>query len=153
MTEAPAPRGPQGAPGQQGQRGRPGERGRTGTAGISAGAKRAIIALLVLVLIVGGGNLWATYGLTQSTKASLSQQQKQYEAGQRREQAEQRAAQQKAGLLVETKLCTDLGTMARIPAPSGAAAANPSRAYEQAEHRAWQGLVNGLECNRIGDKK
>src|SRR5580704_3698853 len=95
--------GPAGTPGQQGQRGhqgRPGTMGRPGLPGISQGAKRAIIALLGLVLIVGGGNLWATYGLTQSTKASLSQQQRQYEAGQRHEQAVAAAAQQKAGLLV-----------------------------------------------------
>jgi hypothetical protein len=58
------------------------------------------------------------------------------------------AAQQRAGQMVETKLCHDVGTMAALQPPGGSAASNPSRAYEQAEHVAWTGLVRDLGCNR-----
>lgn len=44
------------------------------------------------------------------------------------------------------KLCADIGTMAAIPPPAGAPAANPSRGYEQAEHRAWLGLTEAIQC-------
>jgi hypothetical protein len=54
--------------------------------------------------------------------------------------------QRRAAELTEKSLCADVGTMAAIPAPAGAAAANPSRAYEQAEHRAWAGLVIAIGC-------
>lgn len=56
------------------------------------------------------------------------------------------AAQRRAGQVVERKLCADLSTMAAIKPPVGKASTNPSRAYEQAEHRAWQGLVVAIGC-------
>jgi hypothetical protein len=56
------------------------------------------------------------------------------------------AAQRRAGELIEEKICTDVGTMAQLAPPAGDPASNPSRAYEQAEHRAWQGLYAGLDC-------
>jgi len=108
-------------------------------------ASRAIGALLVLVFLVGGGNLWATWDLNQATKAD----DRQLVASQARQQKREQAAQRAAGLLVEEKLCTDLGTMAKIPPPAGPAETNPSRAYEQAESRAWHGLVTGLDCKQI----
>jgi hypothetical protein len=89
-------------------------------------ARRVHNVLLALVLVVGVGNLWATHD----------------------EVAAQQAAQRRAGELVEKAICTDLGTMAQIPAPAGPAATNPSRAYEQAEHRAWAGLYAGLGCGK-----
>ena len=104
-------------------------------------SRTAVAILLALVLVVGIGNLWATRSEVQSSQAA-----------QKREQAAQQAAQRRAGQLVEAAICTDLGTMARIPPPAGSAAQNPSRAYEQAESRAWRGLYGGLGCTRIGDK-
>lgn len=56
------------------------------------------------------------------------------------------AAQARAGLLVERKLCADVVTMAAIEPPAGNAAVNPSRGYEQAEHQAWAGLVLAIGC-------
>lgn len=91
------------------------------------------VALLALVLIMGGGSLLASYLQNQN-----------YQAGQEHTQVVQRAQ----GVLIERKLCLDLGTMAGIRAPAGPPAANPSRAYEQAESRAWNGLYAGLGCRR-----
>lgn len=96
-------------------------------------APRLMAVLVALVLVVGAANLLATRQYLDS-----------YKAGQAREQAASRAA----GVLVEQKLCLDLGTMSGIPAPAGNPQANPSRAYEQAEHRAWLGLYDGLGCGR-----
>lgn len=70
-----------------------------------------------------------------------------YVAAQQHQQAQQQAAQQRAGEAELRALCTDLGTMARIPPPGGDPTQNPSRAYEQAENRAWQGLFTGLHCH------
>lgn len=108
--------------------------------------RRSVISLIVVVFLLLGANLLFTAHYVNSTRAALLSQQQTYEAGQRREQVEQR----QVGLLVEKAICTDLGTMAAIPAPPGAAASNPSRAYEQAEHRAWTGLDAGLGCKQIG---
>lgn len=43
-------------------------------------------------------------------------------------------------------LCADVGTMAKIPPPAGDPKTNPSRAYEQAENRTWQGLFTSIRC-------
>jgi hypothetical protein len=59
------------------------------------------------------------------------------------------AAQRHAGQVIERKLCADIATMARIKPPAGPASSNPSRAYEQAEHRAWAGLVSDLGCEGV----
>jgi hypothetical protein len=109
-------------------------------------AKRVQGGLLVLVLLVGGGNLWATHDQVAASAAQQKQNQDRQAALARQEQA----AQRKAGLLIEAAICTDMGTMAKIPPPAGAASSNPSRAYEQDEHRAWAGLYSGLGCKRIG---
>jgi hypothetical protein len=102
--------------------------------------------LLVLVLLVGGGNLWATHDQVAASAAQQKQNQDRQAALAQQEQA----AQRKAGLLIEEAICTDMGTMAKIPPPAGNPAANPSRSYEDAEHRAWAGLYSGLGCKRIG---
>lgn len=91
-----------------------------------------VMAILVaLVLIMGAANLEATRVYVNDYKAY---------------QAREQAVQRKAGAAVETALCTDLGTMAAIRPPPGNAKANPSRAYADAEHRAWAGLVRDLGC-------
>jgi Collagen triple helix repeat (20 copies) len=138
-TQGPAaPRGPQGAQGQRGHEGRPGVMGRAGAPGISAGTRRAAIGLLVLVLIVGAGNLVASYDQVQSFKNQLRTQQ---------------VAEEITGAREIGALCSDVGTMAAIPAPAGNPAANPSRAYEQAEARAWSGLVGDLGCSKLPGRK
>jgi hypothetical protein len=102
---------------------------------------RAQGALLLLVLAVGGGNLWASWDESHAVGTQLSIFKEQLRA--------QQAAQRRAGALIEQKLCTDLGTMAQIPPPAGPAAANPSRAYDRATNRAWRGLFTDLRCGRL----
>lgn len=94
-------------------------------------ATRAMIVLVVLVLIMGAANLEATRTYVGSYKTS---------------QARLQAAQGRAGAAVEAKICTDVVTMSALKPPTGAASSNPSRAYEQAEHRAWRGLVVAIGC-------
>jgi hypothetical protein len=95
-----------------------------------------IICVLAAVLLLGGYFTWSeahTNAQLAATNARLRQEQ---------------AASQKAGLLIEERICLDMSTMANIPPPAGPAQANPSRAYEQDEHRAWKGLVDGLGCGK-----
>jgi hypothetical protein len=92
---------------------------------------RVPVALLVLVLIMGAGSLLASGLQNQS-----------FQAGQRHEEAVQR----RQGQMIEHKICQDVTTMAAILPPAGPPAVNPSRAYEQAEHRAWSGLVLAIGC-------
>ena len=86
-----------------------------------------VLVLVVLVLAVNGAGLfWQAH----STSAN-------------------RAAQLRQGLILERKLCADIGTMAAIKPPAGSPAANPSRAYEQAEAMAWRGLVIDIGCKGV----
>lgn len=87
--------------------------------------------IIALVLLMGAANLWASWQFNKNAQeANAKTQQKQEELANRELQ----------------RLCHDVGTMAAIPPPAGSAAANPSRAYEQAEHRAWMGLQNDIGC-------
>jgi uncharacterized protein HemX len=97
----------------------------------SRSAKFWIALLLLLVLVVGAGNLLATYEQNQSTQHKF---------------ADQQSAQQKIAQAEVQALCRDLGTMAALKPPSGSAVSNPSRAYEQAEHNAWAGLFTSIRC-------
>jgi len=96
---------------------------------------RAIVALLVLTLITGGGNLWASWDQVHA-----------YKAGQQREQQ----AAQRAGALIEQRLCTTLGRLAADKPPAGSAARNPSRAYEQELHSTLAQLGPDLGCTVTG---
>lgn len=98
---------------------------------ITRGARRAAIGLLVLTLIVGGGNLWASYAQVQADKAA-----------QHREQV----AAQRAGALIEQRLCTTLRRLAADQPPAGSAAQNPSRAYEQSLHATLAQLGPDIGC-------
>lgn len=87
--------------------------------------------LVVLTLVVGGGNLWASWDYVHA-----------YTAGQDRLQA----AQQQQGAAIEHKLCTTLNRLAALQPPPGNAAANPSRAYEQGEHAILSQLGPDVGC-------
>jgi hypothetical protein len=126
------PRGPKGDKGDRGDEGKPSSR-------LPVSQARAIVYLFGLAVLLSVIALFWINREVHSTEAAQQRQE------QRQEQAQQQA-QRKAGLLIKQAICTDVGTMAQIPAPAGAAAANPSRAYEQAEHRAWAGLYAGLRC-------
>lgn len=107
-----------------GRKGDKGDKGEKGQRGLPQGQARAIVYMFLLCIalfIVLGAGLFHYIHANQ-------------------------AAQQSAGFQVERKLCADVATMSAIQPPAGATAANPSRAYEQAEHRAWAGLVIALGC-------
>jgi hypothetical protein len=105
----------------------------------------AIAILLALILLGWGGNLYATYANGASTKQQLENQNAQQLAAQK-----EAAEKQQAAATAEIQaLCHDLGTMAAIAPPAGSPADNPSRAYEQSEHRAWQGLYSSIHCDQV----
>ncbi len=87
---------------------------------------RAVIALLVLTLIVGAGNLWASWDEVHSSQA----------------------AQQRQGQAVETKLCSTFGKLAALQPPAGNPASNPSRAYEDRLHATLDDLGTDLGCGQ-----
>lgn len=117
--------------GAKGDKGDAGEKGDRGQRGLTARVAYAIIALFLIAFLIAGSSLLLTSVEIRRYNAKLAAEQ---------------AAQEKAGEQEIRALCTDLGTMARIPPPPGPAAANPSRAYEQSEHRAWQGLYSSIRC-------
>jgi hypothetical protein len=91
---------------------------------ITSGAKLGIAVLLVLVLLIGAGNLYATYNAVNTFK----QQQKQN------------------GQVLENKLCGSFGRLAALKPPAGNASDNPSRAYEQQQHAILVGLGTDIGC-------
>jgi hypothetical protein len=98
---------------------------------ITNGARRAALGLLVLVLIVGGGNLWATYSAVHSAQAA-----------QKREQA----AQEQQGRRELAALCTTFARLTALKPPPGSATANPSRAYLQEQHATLAEVSTDLGC-------
>ena len=101
------------------------------TTTISRSTKWMAAVLLVLVMLVGGGNLWATYAEVHA-----------YQAAQQRAHAQQEAA----GRLIEAKLCHTLGSLSALRPPPGSPRANPSRAYEQELHAVLDRLGPDLGC-------
>ena len=91
---------------------------------ITRGALYSIVMLFAVVLVLAAANLFWTAHEVNANNAARARQ----------------------GAIVEAKLCHDIGTMAALQPPSGPAEVNPSRAYEQAEHRAWLGLLADLNC-------
>jgi hypothetical protein len=96
---------------------------------------RAVVALLVLTLIVGGGNLWSGYAEAHSQARAVL-------AAEQHAQAEQQAA----GAALERKLCTTFGKLAANRPPAGNPATNPSRAYDQNQHAILDQLGDDLGC-------
>ena len=88
--------------------------------------------LLVLVFLVGGGNLLASWQQVQSFKDQLRQQQ---------------LAQQKAAAKEIGELCATFGKVAELKPPAGNPQTNPSRAFDQEEHADLAGVVPDLGCD------
>jgi hypothetical protein len=130
--------------GEQGIKGETGERGETGKPGgrLPAVQARAIVYLFVINLIFVIACLGAFIHYAASTRAALLHQQQTYEAGQRHEQAEQRAA----GAQVIRKLCTTFGELAANKPPAGNPDTNPSRGYDQRNHRILDGVGPDIGC-------
>ena len=90
-----------------------------------------VAALVALTLIVGAGNLLASWDEVHA-----------YQASQHREEV----AQQRASVAVEDKLCSTFGKLAALEPPSGSPAHNPSRAFEQDLHARLVELGIDLGC-------
>jgi hypothetical protein len=100
---------------------------------ITRGARLAAVGLLILTLLVGAGNLWASWDEVHAYKAQQQQEQ---------------AAQERQGREIETKLCTTFGRLAALKPPPGNPKANPSRAYEQQEHVTLEQLGTDIGCGK-----
>lgn len=107
----------------------------TGSVTITRGMRRAALGLLVLILIVGGGNLWATFEVNSATKTA---------------EARQAAAAQRQGRVIVEKLCTGFGKLAALKPPAGADRANPSRLFELRQHNILDGLGSDIGCHKKG---
>jgi len=97
-------------------------------------AQRASAVLLLLVLVVGAGNLWATRQTVENAQAAA-----------RREQA----AQARQGERELRSLCATFGGLASLQPPAGNAKANPSRAYLQHQHAKLAEVVTDLHCRSV----
>ena len=98
---------------------------------------RAVVALLVLTLITGAGNLWASWTEVHASQAAI-------QAAYVREQK----SQQRAGVILGEKLCTTFGKLAANKPPAGNPRTNPSRAYDQDEHAILDELGTDLGCGQ-----
>jgi hypothetical protein len=78
---------------------------------------RAWRIVLVSVLVMGLGNLIATYLYVRSNNASQN--------------ASQDASQKRQGAISAARLCSSLNRLAVLKAPEGDPATNPGRAYDQ----------------------
>ena len=122
--------------GQKGDKGEPGEQGTRGAAGLSRAVRQAVVFMCALALVLAGANLFWTSHEVHATRAA--------------EQSAQAAARQ-AGIAVEQKLCATLTRLAALQPPPGAAAQNPSRAYEQALHMTLDELGPDIGCKHGGN--
>ena len=107
-------------------------------------ARRRASALVLVALILGlsGANLlWTAHEVASATAAQRAQA-----AAQQRAQRAAQAAAQRAGEAVGRKLCTSLEKLAALTPPAGSATANPSRAYEQAQHATLAELGPDIGC-------
>lgn len=112
-------------------RGQKGDKGDRGERGMTIGARRAVIYLFVLTVLLSGANLAWTGHETRASQAA---------------QARTQAAQRRAGVLTEAKLCQTFGALAALKPPAGNASANPSRAYEQDQHAILSQIGADLGC-------
>jgi hypothetical protein len=113
-----AAQGPRGAQGNQGNR------GEQGTAGLSSPVRRAVVFMFALaVLLAAFGLFWINHAVHDS-----------------------QAAQQRAGAVLEQKLCTTFGKLAALKPPAGDPATNPSRAFDDNLHATLDELGTDLGC-------
>lgn len=92
-----------------------------------------VAALVALTLIVGAGNLLASWDEVHAYKASQSREQ---------------VAQQKQGAALEGKLCSTFGKLAALKPPAGNPATNPARGYDQELHDTLDQLGADLGCGQ-----
>lgn len=118
-------------------------------------SRRAGVAILLfLVLLVGLGNLWATYAYVGDFKAQIKSQNDKAA----RTAATVKAQQKTQNAAFLRRLCSSLEPLtglSQLRPPSGNPRDNPSRAYEQqlsAKLAPLAQLGPDLGCDKIGGK-
>lgn len=101
--------------------------------------------LVALMVVVGAGNLAATYVDVHDAQVAAAQQHARAVVAHRRQVAGQAAA----AAVFESKLCEAFGVLGALKPPPGNPAANPSRAYEQAEHAALVHIGVAVGCKGL----
>lgn len=94
-----------------------------------------LIVVLVVVIGISGGSLILASNVANSQATQDA----------RIRQAQQKA-QEKAGQVVENKLCTTFGRLASLQPPPGNPTTNPSRAYLQDQHEVLVQLGQDIGC-------
>jgi hypothetical protein len=111
---------------------------------VSRSLRWTLIGFLVLLVVVGAGNLLSGYMQNRHYEQQFTQQQDRFE-----QQFSQQQAQQKAqGKLVEQRLCATFTSLGAIKPPGGSTAGNPSRAYEQALSAKLTELGSDIGCGK-----
>ncbi len=107
---------------ERGPKGDKGDRGEGGR--LPSGTARSVVILFLIGFAIGVANLLFTVHYIHA----------------------QQHAERQAGQIVERKLCKTFGELAANKPPAGDAAANPSRAYEQRNHRILAGVGPDIGC-------
>lgn len=99
--------------------------------------RRSLVYMFALaVALAAFGLFWINHAVHDSQAA--------IQAGLHREQV----AQERAGALLEERLCATLAKLAANKPPSGNPKTNPSRAYDQNNHAILDELGPDLGCGR-----
>ena len=117
--------------GERGAQGNQGNQGERGEDGMTRAKRQGIVYLFVFSLALSVANLFWTSHEVNANDAVHAQQQ---------------AEQQRAGVLIEAKLCSTFGSLAVLKPPPGNPAKNPSRAYLQDEHAKLAQVGTDLRC-------
>lgn len=97
--------------------------------------------LLVLVFLVGGGNLWASWDQSRAVGTQLNTFKRQLHS--------QEVAEQKQGAKEIGELCDTFGKVALLQPPAGDPVTNPSRAFDQNLHADLAGVNPDLGCSKL----
>jgi hypothetical protein len=133
------------ARGQPGPKGETGEQGPRGLARLSRSSTYALAGIAASVLVVVGCALGLAF--SSVSDAHHSEQVAQH-GEQLAKRGEQLARQALTKISHHNALCIAIGQLAANDAPSGSAAANPSRAYEQTQHATFVQLHQQLGCEK-----
>jgi hypothetical protein len=137
----------------QGPQGPQGKRGEKGASGLSGTIARSLVILFAIAALLGGGGLFWAARDQDANAASQRREQASQLAAQRHEEAEQQAEQrreqaeqQRASALLNARLCLTFQKLTALKPPAGNPAANPARAYLQAQHDTLAQLGTDLGC-------